>query len=170
MYADERLEMQNKRFVYFDSYHINIDVKSSRRENISRILTGNIDVLNNKQVAFYSEYESEISMYFSNCSTFSSVSELILFKDSDENIIALCDNYKNVYLKSENGKVITIDNQKIKVKKLIKGDITINEIFSQIIANEYQELKNVSIIENEFIVETLKEEEIRILNLEIDAN
>ena len=168
--ASEIFEMQNKRFVYLDYYHVNIDTKPERRENIFRILTGSKEVLNNKQIAFYSEYEAGIRMYYSVCSTFSSVSELIVFRGKDDDIIALCDNYKNVYLKSESGNEIIIDNQKIKVVKLIKdGRTTINNIFSLIVTNNYNDLETDLIIENKLVFENEKEEEIRILNLNSNA-
>jgi hypothetical protein len=168
--ASEIFEMQNKRFVYLDYYRINI-TKPERRENISRILTGSEDVLKNKQIAFYSECKANIRMYYSVCSTFSSVSDLIVFRDEDDAIIALCDNYKNVYLKSENGNDITIDNQKMKIVKLIKDDTTtINKIFSLIVTKNYNDLQTVSIIENKLVVETVKKEEIKILNLKANEN
>ena len=168
--ASEIFEMQNKRFVYLDYYHVNIETKPERRENISRILTGSKEVLNNKQIAFYSEYEAGIRMFYSVCSTFSSVSELIIFRGKDDDIIALCDNYKNVYLKHERGHEITIDNQKIKVKKLIK-DVTntINNIFSLIITKNFDDLEFDVDIENKLVFENKKEEEIRILNLDSNA-
>lgn len=166
--ADDNFEIQNKRYIYLDSFRIGN--KPERRENISRILTGNKEVVGNDQIAFYSETKYSSSIYFVECTTFSTVSELVIFKDLNKKIIALCDNYKNIYLKSENGKEIKINNQLLKVEKLIKTDKTINRIFSQIISEQLDDFKTTSITEKELVVETLNEEEIRILNLKINAN
>ncbi|MDC1052021.1 hypothetical protein OAQ00_02320 [Flavobacteriaceae bacterium] len=164
--ADD-INIQRKRFIYLDSYHIG--PKPERRENISRILTGDTNVLDNDQVAFYNDYSSNISMHYIECTTFSSVSTLVLFKDRNK-IIALCDNYKNVYFSSESGKEIKIDDKIIKVEKLNKGNQTINQIFSQIISKKTDGFEFAAIRDNELIAETIKEEKIRILNLKANAN
>lgn len=166
--ANDDFEMQKKRFIYLDSYRIGN--KPERRESISRILTGNKKFLNNSQIAFYSDPKHSAFMYFVNCTTFSSVSNLIIFKDLHNSFIALCDNYKNIYVLSEKGNRIKIDDQILKVEKIIKKDESINQIFSEIISGHHRDFKTTMVPENELVVETLKEEEIRILNLEINAN
>jgi hypothetical protein len=159
----DNISVDKKRFVLFDRFHIGN--KLERRENISRILTGNDSMSGNKQIALYTDKKGKVEMKFAVCSTLNKIKNLVLFYNSEDKIIAFCSNYMNVYIVSENGNQISIYNENLLVEKVVKRDKTINEIFSQIIDGDLSGFTTVSIAENELSIEITGIENIRLLEL-----
>lgn len=140
--------IENQSFMYFDQYAVSN--KIGRRENISRIMTGSNEVLNNPQISFVnSKAVQKNNMVFAKCKLESDVKSVIIIKNDIQNILAVGTNYKTLFLNTkylsdvDNIKTseLILNNNVLTVIEVENYTNKLNEILSNILDNNIENLK-----------------------------
>jgi hypothetical protein len=151
-------------FSYFDQYFISD--KPKRRENISRILTGSIDLDTNPQIKYLQTDHSKYILKYIKCSLLSDFKSGLLITDNDQNIIGLYV-YKVLYVNSKYTQIpgsnclslVIKDIEQIKLSKVDSTEMSENEQISNLLDGNFDQFKfkksakilNADIVEEEKI-------------------
>lgn len=121
--APDTYKIENQSFMHFDQYFISD--KKGRREDISRIMTGTNELMNNPQITFTNnKVIKKNKMSFAKCTIESDVKSIVIIKNDKEDIIAIGTNYKTLFL---NSKYISDD------VILKTTEVTINDILLTVV-------------------------------------
>jgi hypothetical protein len=133
-------------FLHFDQY--NISDKTRRRENISRILTGSLDLDTNPQIQYLQTNHCKYVLKFIKCSVFSDFRTGLLITDKEQNVIGLyvC---RVLYVNSKITKIsesdslslIIKDNEHEKLSRVYSVEMTENEQISNLLDGKFDEFQ-----------------------------
>jgi|GEM_PF-2625096 len=163
----DEFDIENQYYMLFDKY--SISQKEGRQENIVKILTGSSDLFNNPQIVYNSNFSMKNKISYAECTLDSDTKYVLIIKNEKDDIIAIGTNYKKMYLnsiyciertdlKTNN---ILINNEKINTCEIDLSHGTLNKTISQILDNEFSNLRFLDSKKNINI--TTKSEEIIVI-------
>ena len=144
---NDEFDTENQYYMLFDQY--SISQKDGRHENIGKILTGSSDLLNNPQIVYNSIFSVKNKISYAECTIDSDAKYVFVIRNEKDDIIAIGNNYKRMFLNSiycqENtilkSNNILINNKKINTFEIDLSNGTLNKIISQILDNEFSNLR-----------------------------
>ena len=143
----DEFDVENQYHMLFDQY--SISQKEGRHENIAKILTGSIDLLNNPQIVYNSISSTKKKITYAECTIDSDAKYVFIIRNEKDEIIAIGNNYKRMFLNSIyciekailKSNTILINNEKINTCEIDLSHVTLNETISQILDNEFSNLR-----------------------------
>jgi hypothetical protein len=144
---NDEFDTENQYYMLFDQY--SISQKEGRHENIGKILTGSSDLLNNPQIVYNSNFSVKNKISYAECTIDSDAKYVFVIRNEKDDIIAIGNNYKRMFLNSiyyqENtilkSNNILINNSKINTFEIDLSNGTLNKIISQILDNDFSNLR-----------------------------